>query len=143
MKPRQHSDPVERTLDYYDSHAEEFIERTANLSIEHLYEPFLALVPEGGRILDAGCGSGRDAAEFARRGYEVVAFDGSAEIARLASKRTGLKVLHLTFDQIDWREEFDGVWACASLLHLPSPQLQTALDRMIGGLRRGGVLYIS
>ena len=51
---------------------------------------------------------------------EVVAFDGSAEIARLASERTGLKVLHLTFDQIDWRDEFDGVWACASLLHLPS-----------------------
>ncbi len=54
-----------------------------------------------------------------------------------------LKVLHLTFDQIDWREEFDGVWACASLLHLPSPQLQIALNRMIGGLRRGGVLYVS
>ena len=143
MKPRQHSDPVERTLDYYDSHAEEFIERTANVSMEHLYEPFLALVPQGGRILDAGCGSGRDAAEFARRGYEVVAFDGSAEMARLASERTGLTVLHLTFDQIDWREEFDGVWACASLLHLPSPQLQTALNRMIGGLRRGGVLYVS
>jgi SAM-dependent methyltransferase len=75
MKPRRHSDPVERTLDYYDSHAEEFLERTATVSIEHLYEPFLALVPQGGRILDAGCGSGRDAAEFARRGYEVVAFD--------------------------------------------------------------------
>jgi SAM-dependent methyltransferase len=142
MKPRRHSDPVERTLDYYDSHAEEFLERTATVSIEHLYEPFLALVPQGGRILDAGCGSGRDAAEFARRGYEVVAFDGSAEIARLASERTGLKVLHLTFDRIDWREEFDGVWACASLLHLPSPQLQIALDRMIGGLRRGGVFYV-
>ena len=54
-----------------------------------------------------------------------------------------LRVLHLTFDQIDWREEFDAVWACASLLHLPSPQLQIALNRMIGALRRGGVLYVS
>jgi SAM-dependent methyltransferase len=143
MKPRQHSDPVHRTLDYYDSHAEEFIERTANVSTEHLYAPFLALVPRGGRILDAGCGSARDAAEFARRGYGVVAFDGSAEIARLASERTGLEVLHRTFDQVDWRDEFHGVWACASLLHLPSPQLQVALDRLVGGLRRGGVLYLS
>jgi 2-polyprenyl-3-methyl-5-hydroxy-6-metoxy-1,4-benzoquinol methylase len=143
MKPHQPSDPVEHTLAYYESHAEEFIERTANVSMEHLYEPFLALIPPGGRILDAGCGSGRDAAEFARRGYDVVAFDGSAEMARLASERTGLTVLHQTFDQIEWREEFDGVWACASLLHLPSPQLQTALNRIVGGLRRGGVLYVS
>ena len=73
----------------------------------------------------------------------MVAFDGSAEIARLASERTRLRVLHLAFDQIAWREEFDGVWACASLLHLPSLQLQTALSRLIGGLRRGGVLYVS
>jgi SAM-dependent methyltransferase len=143
MKPRQCSDAIQRTLRYYDSHAEEFIERTAPLSMEHLYEPFLALVPLGGRILDAGCGSGRDAAEFVRRGYDVVAFDGSAEMARLASERTRLTIRHLRFDQIDWRDEFDGVWACASLLHLPSPQLQTALRRIVGGLRRGGVLYVS
>jgi SAM-dependent methyltransferase len=143
MKRRRHSDPVERTLEYYDTHAGDFIERTANVSMAHLYEPFLALIPQGGRILDAGCGSGRDAAEFARRGYDVVAFDGSAEVARRAAERTGLTVLHLTFDQIAWRGEFDGVWACASLLHLPSPQLRTALNRMVDCLRRGGVLYVS
>jgi SAM-dependent methyltransferase len=143
MNPKPPSDPNAGTLAYYDQHANEFIERTAGLSMAHLYEPFLALVPAGGRILDAGCGSGRDAAEFARRGFSVTAFDGSAQMARLASARTGLSVLHLTFDAIDWRDEFDGVWASASLLHVPSHQFGDALRRLAQALRTGGVLFVS
>jgi 2-polyprenyl-3-methyl-5-hydroxy-6-metoxy-1,4-benzoquinol methylase len=143
MNPKPPSDPNAGTLAYYDQHANEFIERTAGLSMAHLYEPFLALVPAGGRILDAGCGSGRDAAEFARRGFSVTAFDGSAQMARLASERSGLHVLHLTFEKIAWRAEFDGVWACASLLHVPSEQVSDALDRLVRSLRPGGVLFVS
>jgi 2-polyprenyl-3-methyl-5-hydroxy-6-metoxy-1,4-benzoquinol methylase len=137
------SDPIDQTLAYYNEHAEEFIERTADLPMEHLYEPFLAVIPPGGRILDAGCGSGRDAAEFAKRGYQVTAFDGAANLAKLASQRTGLSVLHLTFEEMNWKEEFDGVWACASLLHLPSDRIDGALHRLTDGLRRGGVLFVS
>ena len=111
--------------------------------MEHVYDPFLALMPPAGRILDAGCGSGRDAIAFVKRGFEVTAFDGSVELARLASDRTGLSILHLTFDEIAWRDEFDGVWACASLLHLPSRELQAALQRLVHALRLGGVLYVS
>ena len=141
--PHLPSDPIRDTLAYYDEHAEAFVERTAHVSVAHLYEPFLTLIPQGGRILDAGCGSGRDAAEFLRRGYEVVAFDGSDKLARIASRRTGLDVFHLTFDEIPWRMEFDGIWACASLLHLPSEQLHGALDRLVEALRPGGALYVS
>lgn len=143
MNPRPTPDQNDGTLAYYDRHADEFIERTADLSMVHVYEPFLALVPAGGRILDAGCGSGRDAAEFARRGFAVTAFDGSARMATLASERTGLPVLHLTFEKVDWNEEFDGVWACASLLHLPSEQVGDALDRLARSLRPGGALFVS
>lgn len=134
---------MQRTLAYYDQHVQEFIERTANVDLRHVYEPFLALVPEGGHILDAGCGSGRDAAEFVRRGYKVTAFDGSAEVAKAAAKRTGLSVLHLTFDAISWQNEFDGVWACASLLHLPDPELHDALLRLDAALKPQGVLFAS
>lgn len=141
--PAPPSDPISETLAYYDAHAQEFIDRTVNVSMDYLYEPFLALIPPQGRILDAGCGSGRDAAEFARRGYDVTAFDGSAVLAQLASKRTGLYVLHQTFDGMRWREEFDGVWACASLLHLTSDKLTPALARIALALRVGGVLFVS
>lgn len=143
MNPKPHSDPVERTLAYYDAHAEEFIGRTAAVPMDHVYEPFLALIAGGGRILDAGCGSGRDAQEFARRGYTVTAFDGSEEMARIATERTGMNVLHLRFDQIEWRDEFDGIWACASLLHLPSGELPVALTRIVHALKPGGVLFVS
>jgi SAM-dependent methyltransferase len=111
--------------------------------MDHVYEPFLELVTPAGRILDAGCGSGRDSAAFARRGYEVTAFDGSAVLARLASARLGVTVLHRTFDQVDWRDAFDGVWACASLLHLPSGELEAALKRLTLALRPGGILFVS
>jgi 2-polyprenyl-3-methyl-5-hydroxy-6-metoxy-1,4-benzoquinol methylase len=123
-------DPIARTLAYYDEHANEFIERTANVSMAHLYQPFLELIPSRGKVLDAGCGSGRDSAEFARRGYQVTAFDGSAVLAQLATHRTGLDVLHQTFADTNWRDEFDRVWASASLLHLPSREILTALARL-------------
>lgn len=137
------SDAIQRTLDYYDDHADEFIERTAGVDMSHVYEPFLELVPPGGRILDAGCGSGRDAAEFTRRGYRVTAFDGSAKLVKAATARTGLPILHLTFDAVAWRDEFDGVWASGSLLHLPKPEIPAALTRLTAALKPCGVLFAS
>lgn len=142
-EPERPPDPVKDTLAYYDQHADAFVERTANLSMEHLYEPFLALLPRGGRILDAGCGSGRDAAEFAKRGYLVTAFDGSSQMAKRASDRTGFEVLTMRFEAVDWQEEFEGVWASASLLHLPSESLRPAVSRLVQALRPDGVLFVS
>jgi SAM-dependent methyltransferase len=109
----------------------------------HASDPFLALMPQAGHILDAGCGSGRDTAEFVRRGFRVTAFDGSAALATRAAERTGLPVLHLRFDEVTWNEQFDGVWACASLLHLPTPELRDALVRLVTALKPAGVLFAS
>lgn len=137
------SDPVADTLTYYDQHADAFIDRTAHKDMAHVYAPFLALVEDGGRILDAGCGSGRDAAAFAARGYRVTAFDGSPEMARRASERAGFPVRSMTFDAVDWQEAFDGVWASASLLHLPPEALRAAVGRLARALRIGGAFFMS
>lgn len=75
------------TLAYYDSNADAFVESTFQVSMEELYREFLPLLPEGGHILDAGCGSGRDALFFKRNGYRVSAFDGSDAIAALPGRR--------------------------------------------------------
>jgi 2-polyprenyl-3-methyl-5-hydroxy-6-metoxy-1,4-benzoquinol methylase len=64
-----------RPFDYYDDHADQFVRGTLAVDMAELYKPFLEHVPAGGRILDAGCGSGRDTRAFLAQGYEVVAMD--------------------------------------------------------------------
>lgn len=93
---------------------------TGALNMSALHDRFLRHVPPGCRILDAGCGVGRDALAFAGPGYAVVAFDASAEMVRLTRERVAgqAEVLHMRFEDVAWREEFDGIWACASLLHV-------------------------
>ena len=143
MNSRPPSDPVAATLRYYDDHAEEFIARTREIDLGPLYDEFLRHIPAGGTILDAGCGSGRDTHAFSARGYTVMAFDGSEALVQRASAFTGKPVLHMTFDEVRFTSEFDGVWASASLLHLPANQIDLALNRLVAALKPGGVLYMS
>lgn len=128
---------------YYDNNKEEFIASTVKVDIQHLYLPFLEQIPVGGRVLDAGCGSGRDSLLFMQRGYEVVAFDASSEMVAAASEYTGQTVFHYRFDTIPWKGEFDGVWACASVLHVEKKQIDDTLHRLVGALKPDGIIYLS
>lgn len=132
---------IQRTLEYYDAHAEEYAAATAELDLSHLYDHFESLLPPGGAVLDAGCGSGRDVRHFLDQGFRVTAFDGSKRLAALASATTGVPVVHCRFDQFRSQEQFDGVWACASLLHLPREALVKALLNMRRALKPDGVLF--
>jgi SAM-dependent methyltransferase len=134
------SDP---THTYYSKHAQAFCEETATLDLTNAYRPFLELVPINGRILDAGCGSGRDSLYFKRRGYCVTAFDNAEKLVKMASALLGAPVLHRSFAEIDFDGEFDGVWACASLLHVPKADMPAALARLLQALKPSGVLYAS
>ena len=111
--------------------------------MEPQYAPFLTLVAEGGHILDTGCGVGRDARVFLQRGYRVTAFDASAEMARRASERAGIPVAVRRFQEMEHREEFDGLWACASLLHVPRVEIEEVFARCVRALRPGGGWYLS
>ena len=108
-----------------------------------LYGPFLDLLPSGAHILDAGCGSGRDTLYFREHGYNVTAFDASTELAALASQLTGQPVLTLRFQEIEFADAFDGIWACASLLHVSRADIHSVLDKLAGALRLGGVMFLS
>jgi len=108
-----------------------------------LYKPFLELVPENGRILDAGCGSGRDSLYFKQRGYQMEAFDGSSEMCRLASALLGQSVHRKEFGEVEWVSEFDGLWACASLLHVRRQNIDSVIERLSRSLQPDGVMYIS
>ena len=128
---------------FYDEHATRYFSTTREADMMPLRARFLAHFPVAGRILDAGCGSGRDTRAFLDAGYAVEAFDGSAPLAELAGSLIGQPVRVLDFRQADWRAEFDGVWACASLLHVPWAELPGVVGRLVAALRSGGVLYMS
>ena len=131
------------TIRHYDDNARAFFDSTRDVDMTPLYERFLPRVPAGGAILDAGCGSGRDTLAFRERGYRVTAFDASPELARLAETHTGQAVHVLRFEELEWEEAFDGIWACASLLHVPRGQLANAFGLLARALKPGGVLYAS
>ena len=130
-------------MDYYQKNATEYYKRTVAADMSECIDKFLAYVPDGGAILDAGCGSGRDSKVLLERGHQITAFDASKELARLASDHIGLEVKAMSFGDMEWDGEFDGVWACASLLHLDEAELPLALSNIHRALKPGGAFYTS
>jgi SAM-dependent methyltransferase len=131
------------TISYYERNADQFYQETVHADMSALYKPFLALVAPHGKILDAGCGSGRDSLYFIQHGYKVEAFDACPEMCRLASNLIGQRVHIKTFDEVDWKSEFDGIWACASLLHVRRDSIDAVLDKMCHALTPDGTMYLS
>jgi SAM-dependent methyltransferase len=131
------------SIDYYDKNSKDFYERTINADVQDLYRRFLNYVPKQGRILDAGCGVGRDSLFFLNKGYEVIPVDGSLEMVKLTSNLIGKDALHLLFQDIHFSNEFDAIWANASLLHVPYDELRGVMESFHKALLPSGVLYAS
>ena len=140
------------TLEYYQRNAKEFFSQTINVDMQNVYHPFLEYLPKTHlsnqqKILDVGCGSGRDSVFFANKGFEVVAIDGSKSLIELAQQTdTRIDWQCLRFDEIakqSWQNQFTGIWACASLLHVPFDDLPKILNDLLSCLRPTGILYAS
>jgi len=134
---------MDNTDKYYEEFAAEFFGSTVGVDMTPIRQRFLSHLPPKAHILDAGCGSGRDARAFAEAGFQVSAFDASTELARLATAHCGFEVAVRRFDEVDELQEFDGIWCCASLLHVPLAVMPATLDRLWRALRPGGTLYVS
>lgn len=131
------------SIDYYSRYASTYFESTVDLDMSEARRKFEKVLPEGGSLLDLGCGSGRDSLAFLEDGYEVTPLDGSPEMCALAQIHTDLEVLNMRFEELDFDEVFDGVWACASLLHVPENEMPVILKKIGLALKPGGHLYIS
>ena len=134
---------VNTTLQYYQHNADAFVEGTVSADMHDARTRFLKLLPSQAYILDFGCGSGRDTKAFLERGYRVDAIDGSAELCRIASELTGISVKQMLFEDLSAAEQYDGIWACASILHLPRRELVDVLQKISDALKAEGVLYTS
>ena len=132
-----------KTIDYYNHHAEEFTYSTLNVDMESLYQPFLALLPENAYVLDLGCGSGRDSLAFKNKGYRVTAIDYSEALVKKATELTGIQVKHQSFYELNEIAAYDGIWACASLLHCERRRLAEVLEKILRALKPTGVICMS
>ena len=131
-------------MHYYDQNAQNYFDSTFYVDMESLYAPFLEKMPSSGIIIDAGCGSGRDALAFSRHGFDVLAFDASEQLAQLARKNTGLDVTCTTFSDFQTDpQSAHGIWACASLLHIPFLQLTETFKHLATFLVPAGTFYCS
>ncbi len=127
---------------YYDVNSKEYIENTINCDMEMHYQKFLKYLPEKGKILDIGFGSGRDMIYFKSLGYEVYGIDTSIEFVN-NMKLKGFNVKEEAVEQISDDNIYDGIWACASLLHVRRENLEGVIKKCIKALNKNGILYCS
>jgi SAM-dependent methyltransferase len=131
------------SIEFYNINAAEFFNNTVSADMTEAYEMFLKYVIPEGKILDAGCGSGRDTVFFLNKGFEVVSLDASDEMVRMSSELTVQRTIKMMFQDIGFVEEFDGVWACASLLHVNRDEIDDVIGRIVSSLKPEGIFYAS
>ena len=134
---------MNQTITYYNRNAKDFCAATRNADMGFCRDKFLCYLKPGAHVLDAGCGSGRDAKAFMEAGYVVTALDASAGICEEAEKFLGQRVMCMPFEEMNFRQEFDGIWACASLLHISEEGIVQVLKRFRAALKENGILYAS
>lgn len=132
-----------RTLDFYEKEAPAYAKRADSLEVPKHLSLFTTQLPPHAAVLDLGCGTGRDARALIDACLTVTAVDGSAEMAREAERRIGRPVRVQLFEDLDDINAFDGIWANASLLHVPREGLPNVLARVHRALKPGGLLAAS
>jgi SAM-dependent methyltransferase len=133
--------PDFETLKFYADNAATYVQH-ANGPTPQL-AAFMAQLPAGAAVLELGTGNGRDAAAMLAAGFAVTPSDASPELAAEAQTRLGVPVRIMTFNELDETDAYDGVWACACLLHAPREELTDDLSRIFRALRPGGLLTAS
>lgn len=137
---------VARTLKHYETNSESFWEGTKDHDVDQNYAAFQTNMKSltAMSVLDFGCGPGRDLRYFAKRGHTAVGLDGCESFCNMARENSGCEVLHQDFCNLDLPEDcFDGIFANASIFHIPKVHLPVALSQLNLSLKSGGILFSS
>lgn len=136
--------PDEKTIAYYDDHATAYAESSWKQNLSFLLAPFCGRLSPGCRVLDLGSGAGRDTEALRESGFEAVALDASMGLLTAHKTRGGRLLLRGDFLHLPFRDAcFGGVWACASLLHVPALRAHDVLCDIYRVLLPGGILAVS
>lgn len=134
-----------KTRQAYDASADAYAQKTASLHPHEIAQLFLDQLPQKAHILDIGCGPGRDVKIFADRGHNVTGIDFSSKAIEIAKRA----VPNATFQIMDIESmafpagSFDGIWASASLLHIPKENLPSVFSKIHALLKSNGIFYVS
>lgn len=129
-------------MNYYDAKSQEFIDSTLALDMSALYAEFEPYLKPGELILDLGCGPGRDLKYFNQK-YKAIGLEPSKTLAAFARDYSGSEVIESDIQSFETEMKFDGIWACASLLHLKSSELSTVFKKLSKMLKPNGIIYTS
>lgn len=132
-----------RTLAVYDGEAEDYARFNRPDGHYRRLERFIDSLPDGGTVLDLGCGTGDWAARMVARGLVVDAVDASAGMAEVARSQFGIEVRQAGFEDIEGEALYDGIWAHFSLLHAPRAALPGLLAALARSLRPGGLMLLA
>lgn len=133
----------ETTLLYYNEDPDRYIQTALQADMSEIRNRFTKHLFPNALILDFGCGSGRDTKAFLEEGFKVEAIDGSEELCKKASDYTGIQVKQMLFNDLDETDKYDGIWANATLLHLPKAELADVLKRLEKALKPNGIIFAS
>ena len=131
------------TIEYYENNSDSFVNSTKDVKFNKMQNMLLKYLKKGSHILDLGCGSGRDSKAFLEQGYKVTSVDGSKKLCKIASKYIGQTVIYSTFQEFKSDIKFDGIWACASLLHVEYNELKEVMKSLSDNLKVNGYFYLS
>lgn len=134
---------MNKTINYYNENALSFVEGTVSVDFSDIQNRFLCKLEKGSKVLDFGCGSGRDTKFFLEQGLKVEAIDGSEELCKYASEYTGIDVKHMYFKDLNEVNVYDAVWACSSILHLTYHDLVEVMKKIANSLKEHGLFYTS
>lgn len=134
---------MNETIKYYNDNAAAYYDSTVNADLTTIREAFASFLPDGATIIDIGCGSGRDVKAFCDLGYKAIGLDSSEELAKLAKEKLGIDVI--IGDMSSWVSDvpYDGIWSCASLIHLNDIEKVQFFKDLEQNLKSGGIIYIS
>ncbi len=131
-----------RTIATYDAKAKEYASLVKSYAPDTTLQSFIGLIPQGGHVLDLGCGPGTSAAHMQRTGLVPDPVDASAGMIKIAQEKFGLNARQATFDDIAGTEIYDGVWANFSLLHASRENLPHYFAAIAEATKPGGILHV-